>query len=177
MYPIHLIFCLVIVAKNAAPLVGAALESLKIDAQTKVILGKLKKVIDDSNNNLTGIRPFIMIVVTLSKKEIRTLRAFSKNHESDLEEGVQDVIGALYVVNGMLGQDEDKDNDEDYGWCCLPTIAIFPGRAFNDPSFILGGEYRVNWVLAVIFAVALVCLVVVQAGGAIKDIIVHEPPK
>ena len=174
MYPIHLIFCLVVVAKKSLQLIEAALQSERIDSNIRPTFVRAKNVIADENTNLTSMSLFIMIVVTLSKDEIKDLKTFLKQHDKDVEEGATDVIGALYVIHELLRRDEEETVD--YGWCCLPTIAILPGKAFNDPSFILGGEYRVNWVLATIFAVALVCLVIVQAGGAIKDIISNAPP-
>lgn len=100
MYPIHLIFCLVIVAKNAAPLVEAALESLKIDDKTKTIFTRIKGVITDSTQHMLSKSMLVLSLVTLSKKEIRTFRAFSKNHVKDVE-GASSIVIALFVLNGL----------------------------------------------------------------------------
>lgn len=139
------------------------LKSTRVDSGIEPIFGRAKNAITDSSPNLTSILPSPIIVVTLSKKEMKDLKAFSKSRVKDVEEGAQDVIGASYIIHGLLQQDHIE---EDHGWCCLPVIAIFPGKTPNNSSYAVGGEHRLNWVLAVIFTSALVCLVVIEAGSA-----------
>lgn len=125
MYPIHLLFCLVIVPDTVLSLIETALASSQIEVRVRDILEKVKDTKRDGVSNCTGKLDFITSLAKLSKGEAKTMKKYLKKHLKDIEQGNSSVPVALSLLNALL---EEDDEDASGGWCCLPTVAIIGGN-------------------------------------------------
>lgn len=168
-----LIFCLDIIPQAVTPLVKVVLHSQQIGINIKDIFNIMEEASEDSKSEMTSMSMFSMVLVTLSEEEVETLKTFSRNHAEDVEEGVPDIVAALFIINGMLQYDHTNSNS----YWCLPILAVFGGKVFTGAFFPIESEFRLHWALIILLFPALICGILAFIGYAIKGIFSLGPPK
>ena len=101
-YPIHLLFCLVIIPVVIMSLTETALASQQIDASMKSILKRVKDAKSDEASDWIGKLGFITSLANFPNKEIKALKAYLKTNTKDIEQGNSSTLVALSLIRRLV---------------------------------------------------------------------------